>query len=165
MINKWCQEGNMTLLYFFWGSISKIVFPFVSEYQDPLGPVDFLLQRSQQEPKALLYSGEENIRSERCEWPETNHSGSNNLNSLEIILMQSWNAVPSQEYLFHKYVFILSLSLSLVPGFSLGHFPVQPQRSQCFFYATYVYFKVLLLLPLHVKFSNLIFITGLAHES
>ena len=168
MINKWCQEGNMTLLYFFWGSISKIVLPFVSQYQDPLGPVDFLLQRSQQEPKALLYSGEENIRSDLFETNDlfdTNHSGSNNLNSLEITLMQSWNAVPSQEYLFHKYVFILSLSLSLVPGFLLGHFPVQPQRSQCFFYAIYVYFKVLLLLPLHIKFSNLIFITGLAHES
>lgn len=63
MINKWCQEGNTTLLYFFRGSISKIGVPFVFEYQDPLGPVDFLLQGSQQEPKALLYSGEENIRS------------------------------------------------------------------------------------------------------
>ena len=33
--------------------------PLVSEYRDPLGPVDFLLQGSQQEPKALWYSGEE----------------------------------------------------------------------------------------------------------
>lgn len=85
---------------------------------------------------------------------ETNHSRSSNLNSLEISLMQSWKAVPSLEHLFHKYVFILSLSLSLAPRFSLGHFPVQPQWSQGIFYAIYVYFKVLFFLPLHCKTSQ-----------
>lgn len=128
--------------------------------------MDFLLQRSQQGPMAFLYIREENIISQRdkSDRLEADHSGSNKLNSLEIPLMQSWKTISSIEHLLHKYVFILSLFLSLVPRFHLVIFLYTHSEVNAFLCHLCLFVKHYSFFHRTVNLANPIFTTDLTRE-